>query len=176
MKAIELLNIKFEVAEIAEFLETAPYWNLHGERTGKDSPHYAVDDIYARWVKPGSKEFTWYYKPLTTLLKPITDELYSHVEGIELGGVLITRIPPGRSVLPHIDEGWHAENYSKYCVCIKADLEQVFGFQQGQELKTIDGEVFWFRNDISHFVINESTRERISLIVCIKTSRGVLEP
>nr|WP_231734402.1 aspartyl/asparaginyl beta-hydroxylase domain-containing protein [Lysobacter gilvus] len=85
----------------------------------------------------------------------------------KLGGVLLTRIRPGGQVKPHIDSGWHASHYRKFCVSIKADHNQAFCFDDC-ELRTVDGDVFEFRNDVTHWVPNQSARERISLIVCVR--------
>jgi Aspartyl/Asparaginyl beta-hydroxylase len=183
-KPIELLSLgvptskqslSLDVSEIATYLDTCPYWNLHSARTVKDGPHAAVDDIWARWIQPGREDFIWYYRPLTALLKPLVKQVYSHVGATELGGVLVTRIPPREQVLPHIDTGWHAETFSKYCICVKADEKQKFCFE-GHELVTHPGSVFWFDNSYRHWVINNSDRERISLIVCLKTPQGIHHP
>jgi quercetin dioxygenase-like cupin family protein len=89
------------------------------------------------------------------------------VEGVEIGGVLITRIPPGKSVRPHTDPGWHARRYEKYGVQITSAPGQLFCFE-GEELETQPGDVFWFDNAHTHWVTNPTHYERITMIVCIR--------
>jgi hypothetical protein len=86
---------------------------------------------------------------------------------LELGGVLITKVPAGGQVLPHIDRGWHAAYYEKFAVQLAANEEQAFCFEEA-ELITQPGDVYTFRNDITHWVENPSDEDRMTLIVCIK--------
>lgn len=84
-----------------------------------------------------------------------------------MGGVLITRIPAGKQVYPHIDEGWHAGHYEKFAIQVKGNKEQAFCFNK-ESLSPETGDVFWFRNDVPHWVTNFSEEERITLICCIR--------
>lgn len=178
---ISKLKITFDTAAALEVIKNSNRWNSVALRTeATTSPHHQVDDIWAHYGSLKDPlvqydlpfKFHWYYEELTPILKPIADALMVHVDGIQLGLILITRIPAGSRVLPHIDKGWHAKTFSKYCVCVQANKEQAFCFE-GQELRTETGEVFWFDNSKSHWVNNDSDQDRISLIVCIKTDRGI---
>lgn len=84
-----------------------------------------------------------------------------------MGGVLITKIPPGKSVLPHIDHGWHARAHCKVALQIKAHEMQRFCFETKQ-ISTMPGDVFWFDNSFVHWVENPSPVERVTMIVCIQ--------
>lgn len=182
---IQLLNLQLDVQHAATALQKSIRWNSYQLRTlDPSSPHREADDI---WLRYGSLDdeavrtnqpFTseWYaYPELVAVCKPLVDAVYSTVQGVELGGVLITRIPAGKQVYPHTDKGWHASNYSKYCVCIRANLEQSFCFK-GSSLWTVSGQVFFFDNSYQHYVLNPSSEDRISLIACIKTPRGIHQP
>jgi hypothetical protein len=46
----------------------------------------------------------------------------------------------------------------------------VFGFEDGIIAPKL-GDVYWFRNDNPHWVENNSTRDRIAMIVCIRTHK-----
>jgi hypothetical protein len=144
------------------------------------SPHREADDIWARFgllsdppLRTNHRPFRshWYYSELTAVLEPVVSRLIGEVGGLELGGVLITRIPPGGQVYAHVDEGCHTGYYSKYCVCIEADHQQLFSFDDA-ELLSVSGECFWFGNDVTHWVKNDSQNARISMICCIRTPRG----
>jgi aspartyl/asparaginyl beta-hydroxylase (cupin superfamily) len=93
--------------------------------------------------------------------------LCDHVGGMRLGGVLITRIPPGGEVKPHIDSGWHAEYYEKYAIQLKGNKDQGFYFEDA-ELHPETGDVYTFDNSKLHWVRNDSNEERMTLIVCIR--------
>ncbi len=144
-----------------------------------DSPHSEMKDIWVRYndrnnVVPGvdtEHDSVWYpeYYKLPEL-RPIVFWLMNHVQGERLGGVLITKIPPGGKIAPHIDRGWHAGYYEKYFIPIQNDDGAVFGFEDGVIAPKL-GEVYWFRNDNLHWVENNSSRDRIALIVCIRSHK-----
>jgi len=145
------------------------------------SPHTAMRDIWVRYkdVRPHleSGDFSgfadahdpiWY--PVAEHMPevfPLVFKLMSLVKGERLGGVLITRLPPGGRIEPHVDRGWHAEHYDKYYVPIQNGAGATFNFPDGVISPTL-GEVYWFRNDRPHWVINGSDSDRIAMIVCIK--------
>jgi hypothetical protein len=146
------------------------------------SPHSQMTDVWVRYnhienLKDGHEAFNgphesvWY--PEADLIPdvfPIAFGLMQLVRGERLGGVLVTKIPPGGKIAPHSDKGWHAEYYDKYFVPIQSDPGAVFGFEDGV-INATPGEAYWFRNDGLHWVENNSTRDRIALIVCIKSRK-----
>ena len=185
MNPIQLIDLTLDVDRAAIALQKSIRWNSYQLRTNAEtSPHRQAEDI---WLRYGSLDdeavktdqpfkSEWYpYPELVAVCKPLVETVYKAVNGIELGGVLITKIPAGKQVYPHTDKGWHASNYSKYCVCIKANIEQSFCFK-GSSLWTQSGQVFFFDNSYQHWVLNPSTEDRISLICCIKTVRGIHQP
>jgi hypothetical protein len=149
--------------------------------TAYESPHSKMRDIWVRFndVQPflerGSlagicEEHTSSWYPVAYEMPevfPIVIKLMEQVQAKRLGGVLITKIPPGAGVDPHIDKGWHADYYEKYYVPILNSDGATFNFPDGA-IAPKDGEVYWFRNDVSHWVINDSDTDRIAMIVCIK--------
>lgn len=101
-------------------------------------------------------------------LRGIVDSVLSHLGPVELGGVLITRIPPGEGVAPHIDTGWHAEYYyDKYGVQLLGNSEQGFCFN-GHCVSAESGEVYWFNNQEKHWVYNDSNEDRMTMIICVR--------
>ena len=172
---IKLLNRGINVSAIYWALQENPQlWNQHTSRTEHpDSPHHGLDDIWVRFG--GEKDATnntahmpnWYEAADVLGLKPFLRELMHSVGGDVMGGVLITRIPPGATCKPHTDNGWHALEYQKYAVQITSAPGQKFCFE-GEELETRPGDVFWFNNQHLHWVDNPTNYERITLIACIK--------
>lgn len=155
-------------------------FDLFGEHSdrGFDSPHYEMVDIWIRYndIRLYGSDLTgfndehkavWYpaYYKLPEI-KPIISDIFSAVDGGELGGVLITKLPPWGKVHPHVDGGWHADYYDKYYVPIE-DHGSIFGFEDG-DIMAKEGEVYKFDNSISHWVNNDTNEDRIALIVCIK--------
>lgn len=155
-------------------------WNQHSGRTDNPlSPHRETDDIWVRYAEGGQDgervdgphESVWF--PAYRLLPQLRDIVFGVmglVQGERLGGVLLTKIPPGGKVFPHSDTGWHAEYYDKFAVSIEAHPQQSFNFADGG-LITNPGDIFWFHNQSEHWVINDSPVDRITLILCIHTDK-----
>lgn len=154
-------------------LEHPELWDQNTARTAPEgSPHHGLSDIWARWAPPGvdgsqPHKSVWWPAADHLPLRDIVDPLMRAVGGIELGGVLITRIKPGQLCKPHVDPGWHARHYEKFAVQIASAPGQAFHFRDGS-LVTKPGDVFWFDNAHEHWVTNDSDYERITMIVCIR--------
>lgn len=178
---IRSIAFGWDVSALQQQLSAHPeLWNQHAHRTSSYGPHSTVDDIWVRYrdfaefdgdiVKfhSGQHVSTWY--PCIAQL-PDAWSLARKVRRLagksEIAGVLITRIPPGGEVKPHIDRGWHAESTEKYIVQIHGNAEQGFYFEDC-ELHPVTGEVYTFRNDVLHWVKNPSVEARVSLIVCLR--------
>lgn len=175
MNHIALLRTGIDVSAIALELRQHPFlWNqCNGRTTAPGTPHGGVDDIWARYAPADTDvtkdyESVWY--PAAEFLPATVAAVYSIMaaaKGDRLGGVLITRIPAGGGVAPHIDRGWHAEHYQKFALQIAAHPQQAFHYNDGA-LVTAPGDLYWFNNQHSHWVTNDSPVERLTLIVCVK--------
>lgn len=171
------LKRRFDVSELVREIDNTPaIWNQYTERTDSpSSPHREVDDVWYRYC--GRDNFEHCHEPHQSVWYPqadMTPAVYDIVEQVchevhveILGGVLMTRIPPGKNVYPHVDGGWHADFYDKICVSVKANKYQAFSFP-GVNHVSEPGDAFWFENSIEHWVTNPSDEERISLIICLK--------
>lgn len=174
--AKECFDVKPALAQLAQHPEL---WNQFTART-LAYQHSQIDDIWVRYnawenfdpANPVSfnepHEAVWYPAGrVLTEVRKLAFDLMRLVEGERLGGVLITRIPPGKRVEPHIDQGWHASYYDKFAIQLKGDRAQAFCFE-GEAHVTEPGDLYTFDNSKSHWVTNDSTHERITLIVCIR--------
>lgn len=169
-------------------LDKAPeLWNQHTiRRDSVESPHTGMSDIWIRYndVAPfeASGDYSTFNDPHVPIWYPaaqclpsakeISMDLMKKVNGEMLGGILITKIPPGQGIDPHADFGWHVEYYDKFYVCLQNDPGARFyceheGVTEALEPKV--GEVWLFDNRKRHWVENKSQRDRITLIVCIRT-------
>ena len=186
MKAFEKMPWKLNTIGLRAELLSAPHlWDQRPERrTGPNSPHREMVDIWVRY-----REMDQYKREHGSDLSKFCDEhesvwlpcswslpsalgLVDQVAGAamakKLGGVLITKLPPGGKIYPHVDSGWHAATYDKYYVAVRNPPGAVFGFDGGS-FEAEDGDVFWFRNDVLHWVENNGDTDRIAMIVCIKS-------
>lgn len=164
-------------------------WDQFPERTQNiGSPHYGSHDIWIRardrqdltgdWEEylQGVYDSVWY--PAADDLPAVKNlclDLMALVRGEKLGVVLITRIPPGGMIQPHVDHGYNAENFEKYCIQLESAPDQAFCFSEGS-YSAQPGEVYWFKNTVPHWVENNSSVDRISLIVSIMHERRMICP
>lgn len=176
MKKLQLLGSRLPVTKLQQELEANPaLWDANTLRTAHpDSPHHGLSDIWARYAPPGvdsSLPHTAIWYPAATAalpsLQPICERILCAVGGSVLGGVLITRIPPGGECRPHIDKGWHAGHYEKFAVQVKSAPGQTFNVEE-LSLETSPGDLYTFDNSYLHWVLNPTAHERITLIVCIR--------
>lgn len=180
---IAKLPFTFDVRPLQEELKAHPeLWNDFRFRTESPiSPHRELDDIIVRYNPrenfDGNRakfnephESEWYDgAKLLPSLRPLVFDLMRAVEGERLGMVLITRIPSGKQCYPHVDGGWHASYYEKFAIQVAGNPEQRFAFD-GEELRTVTGDSFWFDNSHTHWVENPSGEDRITLICSIRRS------
>lgn len=173
----------FDVAPLLAQIRANPdVWNRHTLRTDAyGTPHGGVSDIWVRYnawenfngdvaAFNGPHASSWY--PVVRqipAIKPLVFDVMRYVEGEQLGGVLITRIPPGGCVAPHVDHGWHAGYYAKFAVQLCGNDRQAFCFDDAQ-LSAKPGDLYTFDNAQRHWVTNDSDDERMTLIICIRGS------
>lgn len=173
----------FDVKPLQERLVNHPelFGKYDFRGTAYNSPHTQMRDIWVRYndIQPYLKRgdltgfndehaSSWY--PVSFEMPevfPLVIQVMERVQGKRLGGVLITKIPPGGGIAPHTDSGWHAEHYDKYYVPLLNRPGATFNFPDGAIAPT-EGEVYWFRNDVPHWVINSSDSDRIAMIVCVE--------
>jgi len=153
-------------------------WNRQNTRLY--GPHSKLSDIWVRynaWENfkdresfNGPHESVWY--PVLAdipAVKPLVLDVMRFVEGKRLGGVLITKIPAGEECKPHRDGGWHATYYEKFAVQLASAPGQAFCFESAQ-LSALPGELYTFDNSKTHWVINPTSEDRMTLIICIRRS------
>ena len=172
---IKLLQSGADVTALAWALRAQPgVWDRNPARTKPPaSPHHGLHDVWARYCAPGQDarqphDAVWYPEADLLPVRGLVMPLMAMVGGVKLGGVLITRIPPGATCKPHTDPGWHAQHYEKFAVQIESAPGQEFCFDDTR-LETKPGDVFWFDNSRTHWVTNPTRWDRVTLIACIRT-------
>lgn len=182
--SIQHIGVVGGVDALLSQIEADPsVWNRYRSRTGP-GPHKQVDDIWCRYnsivnFDPDNPaafndrhDPVWY--PVIESIPAVRDlcaEVMAMVDGEELGGVLITRIPPGGKVEAHVDRGWHAEAHEKFAVQLMGNDRQAFCFEDS-ELRPIPGDLYQFDNSKLHWVTNDSNEDRMTLIICIRRRRA----
>jgi aspartyl/asparaginyl beta-hydroxylase (cupin superfamily) len=181
MSSISLLSSGWPVAKALSQIEAHPeIWNTHRQRTeAYGTPHNGVSDIWVRynawknytgdWATFHDKHVSEWYPVIAKIpaVWSLVRKIRRHIGANELGGVLITKIPPGGRVAPHIDGGWHAGHYAKYAVQLMGNKDQAFCFEDS-ELRPEPGDLYTFDNSKLHWVTNDSDSDRMTLIVCLK--------
>jgi len=173
-------GINIEAAQ-RELYENSHLFGEFNARKLSGPVHAQMDDIWLRYGDIKTMAQTGDYSKIAEEhdaiwlkdlpeCKKICFEVMKLVDGERLGGVLITRLPPGGKILPHSDSGWHAEYYSKVYVPIENEEGAVFGFEHGY-IKPNVGDAWMFDNSFSHWVMNFSKKDRIAMIICIKQSK-----
>lgn len=109
---------------------------------------------------------------------PIIFGLMARVQGVHLGRVFISRLPPEASIPPHSDRDPSTERdypdrkipavyFERYQLTLRAMPGVVF--RCGDEQVFMEpGTVWWFNNQIEHEVTNQSIDDRIAMTIDIR--------
>lgn len=188
MNHFHLIAKNLPVDELRMQIARQPWlWDQHTMRkTLPGTPHRDMSDIWLRYnawenFKPedpcafGEPHESVWYPAFYALpaVRPLIFDLMAHVQGERLGGVLITKVPPGGKIDAHVDGGWHVDYYSsKYYIQIEGAEGQQFWAEPAQgkreTISPMPGDLWKFDNRVLHGVDNRSNSDRMTLIVCIK--------
>jgi hypothetical protein len=139
-----------------------------------------VDDIWVRFRDPleltDPQAFAETFNPVMypawhalPQLRPIVFGLMARLEAVQLGGVLITRVPPGRAVAPHDDRGrWHPEFFTTKVYVPLATNDNCYNTCMDETLVMRVGEAWTFNNLLTHSTVNDGGADRITLIVSMR--------
>ncbi len=155
-------------------------WNQHPLRTMEGMDHQDADDIWLRFNDlkkyKTAQDFVGVLDDLDccnyeawNLLPEARKRIYKlmfEVGGTVLGKSIITRLPPGGRITPHCDEGLYARTFDRFHITVDNHPGSYF-ICGGQEICMNTGDVYWFDASKEHEVINDSDKERITLIVDI---------
>lgn len=152
-------------------------WNENNLRTSHmGTAHADADDIWLMFNRVSESHsdvandiITYPYRAWDKLpeLRTYALDLMRKVGGIGLGRVIITRLPPGGRITPHIDEGAPATFYTRYQIVLQSLPGAIFRI--GDETMGFpSGSVWWINNRVEHEVINNSADDRIVCIVDVR--------
>jgi hypothetical protein len=180
MRNFQKIAAGIDVLPLAMELYRQPeLWNRNAARTAK-GPFEGTDDIWVRFRDPAEltshEAFAephvpvfypaWYALPH---LRPIVFGLMSRVEAVQLGGVLITRVPAGGQVAPHDDKGrWHSEFFQTKAYVPLASNPQCYNTCGDERVVMAVGDAWLFDNLQVHSTVNDGETERVTLIVSMR--------
>lgn len=188
MKNFQKIASGVDVLPLLHAVQRRPdLWDMHKWRTTYEgTPHADISDI---WLRYSNTEATanredlnpviqdtrpvWYsvYNELPQV-RPLVFDLMRRVEAYELGRVLITKLVPGGRILRHSDAvGAYTdrEDGARYHMVLQGLPGSLF--HCGDETVCMQtGEVWWFNHLAEHAVENNSTDERIHLLIDVRTA------
>lgn len=167
-------------------------WNQNSLRTATPgSPHREVDDIWLRMndlercrqasIDPGihvDHRESINYPAMAQLphARGLVMTLAALVEAERIGRCMISRMKPGKRILPHKDIGEDLTKYydnepyySRFHVVVQGLPGSMFRCED-EEICMQTGEIWWFRNDLDHEVNNNSADDRIHMVLDMRTS------
>lgn len=173
-----------DVAPLLDQLSSTDLWSTDTEWTRKKhgTAVYHIENIVLRYVTLGMGEGRRLYlfedergrddwtRPAGRVITgawPIVFDLARAVWAEHIGHVIITRMHPGAVIEPHIDQGPPIPGlpyWRRYQVPLQADEGVVFRCG-GENLHMTPGDAYWFDNQKPHSVRNDSSRDRLSMIV-----------
>lgn len=101
-------------------------------------------------------------------IRPLIFDLMRRVEAVRLGRVIITKLPPGKVITPHVDGGAPATYYQRYQIALQCLPGNIFKIEN-EEVGFNSGDVWQINNRAEHSVINNSADDRIVMIVDLKS-------
>lgn len=181
MQHLIRVHAGLDVTPILAQLDAQPdLWNANAARLGAAGPMAGTGDIWLRYFPPatltepaaflreGRCEFypAWHALPA---IAPIAYSLMGMCSGVELGGCLISRIPPGGEIKEHVDgAAWSARYYNrKFYVPLRAN-EQCINTCGDEQAVFRVGEVWEFDNLVRHAVYNRGETVRETLIITLR--------
>jgi hypothetical protein len=166
-------------------------WNQNTLRTmTPGSPHRQVEDIWLRMndlekCRQADKDPVFVdhrecinYPGMSRLpqVRALVMALASQVEAERIGRCIISRMKPGTSIGPHKDIGddltLYYDNepyYSRFHIVLQGLPGSVFRCVD-ETVSMQTGDVWWFRNDLEHEVVNNSSEDRIHIVCDMRRS------
>lgn len=160
-------------------LHTKPeLWDQNILRTSHpDSPHRDCSDVWLMFNEVQENQTAavindrevvpyvgWYAIPEA---QDLVFDLMRMVRGTRLGRVVISKLPPGKMIAPHVDGGAPAEYFTRFQVCLQSRPGCIFKIEN-EQVQFNPGEIWRINNRAEHSVINNSDDDRIAMVVDIR--------
>jgi hypothetical protein len=179
MRFVQLASGVDVVPVLLELYRATHLWDRNPERRlYPGTPHAAMTDITVRYMP--EEQLTglearrlehrnvfwpaWYELPS---LRPMIFALMNRVACVELGSILLTKLPGGADILPHTDAGsWAPGYYNCKAHLTLAGTALVHCCEAVQRFDT--GTIWTFDNLRIHSITNDGAVDRIVCIVSMR--------
>jgi hypothetical protein len=169
---VDVVPVMLELARADHLWDKNPERRLYA-----GSPHSAMTDITVRYMPEADitmetrrlehRNVFWPAWHALPSLRPMVFALMARVQAVELGSILITKLPPGKAIEPHSDKGhWAPEWYNTKCHVTLAGSAQVRCEDDTATFAT--GSVWTFDNLLIHSIDCISAGDRIACIVSMR--------
>lgn len=152
------------------------WWDEDTCRTTFDgTPHVEVNDIILRFgsndVDEAGDDLEAVDREVMAKIpgaKNVALDLMRMVGGVRLGRMVITKLEPGKKILPHKDTiGKYASYYSRYHLVLQGLPGSLF--RCGDETVNMrTGEIWWFDASVEHELMNNSPEDRIHALIDVR--------
>lgn len=172
MKNFLKLGHGINVTSLALQIASNPQlWNQ--DRIGKlwkeKFPDLEIDEIMARYTRTLSRDdlqCLWETPAdIVTELKVLAVQVCAAHKADQVGRVMLTRLPPRRSIPRHSDtEGEYCQYYTRFHIPIVSEPGVRF-FCGDESAEMVPGELWWANIKLPHSIINDSSSDRIHLTI-----------
>jgi hypothetical protein len=171
---VDVLPVLLELHRAAHLWDSNP-----GRRLYPRSPHVEMRDIIVRYMPEADitlearrlehRNVMWPAWNALPTLRPIVFDLMRRVSAVELGSILITKLPPGGRILPHTDAGsWAPEYYT--CKAHLTLAGSALVRCEDEVCRFDPGTVWTFDNLLMHDLENNGKCDRIVVIVSMRAA------
>ncbi len=180
MKYFQQIGANMDFFPLLHAIQIKPeLWDKNTLRTKHPgTAHSQVSDIWL-WFNEMPKEGeestviddkevvaypAWYALPQA---HAIIFDLMRRVGAKRLGRVIITKLPAGKAITPHVDGGAPATYYQRYQIALQSHEGAVFNIGD-ESANFLTGDTWWINNEVEHSVENHSHEDRIVMIIDLR--------
>lgn len=187
MRHFQLIGSADVLPVMMTLQQHAELWNEHRFRTSYvGTPHGDVDDILLRFSSPDKTADpaviedvlqdtapvfypAWHALPQ---VRPIVFDAMRRMEAVALGRVIISRLRPGGCILAHSDAdgAYTAQEGLRLHIALQGEPGSLYHCG-GETVTMRTGQVWWFDHRAVHSVENNSTDDRIHLMIDMVRAR-----
>lgn len=147
-------------------------WNMDNcRREFEETPHSAAEDILLRFGAKDGDDLEAVDISAMQKLPDVKSEILNImrvVNGSRLGRVIVTKLGPGKKILPHRDVlGEYSKYYTRYHLVLQGMPGSLFTCGD-ETVQMLTGELWWFDASAEHSVINNSKDDRIHMLIDVR--------
>jgi hypothetical protein len=134
-------------------------------------------ELYKQNMLPGYDQHESVFRPAWDQLPQAHDfvfDLARFTRATRIGRVLINRIKPGGRIFRHADTPEHVRYWKRFHLVLQGQPGAVIycgeesDGSKDEAMQMLTGRLFYFRNELFHEVRNESSVDRLSMVIDLK--------